>query len=257
MVRTPDHEPRRVNELAETKNILRLFERTESEGHRDVFADWIALMLCALNSPHREEEYLRLTQPYVKRRNEGQRPIDHLCEAFALLQISMQKTNQDVLGTLYELYAASSKSRQRVLGQFFTPIPIANMMAELVGDTLNEPQTICDPCSGSGRLLVASARHNHPDSVFVGIDRDPLCADMTALNLLFFNMSGIVLWGNSLSNEFHAGYQTRRTYLGGVLQKMSDAEVEQTTKWLTGQLATTQTAPDTNQLVQMRMFDEW
>jgi hypothetical protein len=142
------------------------------------------------------------------------------------------------------------------LGQFFTPIPVAALLAEMTGGNLDEPQTICDPCAGSGRLLVAAARHNHPASVFIGIDRDPVCADMTALNLLFFNMNGVVLWGNSLSNEFNGGYQTQRTYLGGVLQQMSEAEVAQATQWLTHQMQTTQTTPAPNGLVQLRLFDE-
>lgn len=254
MPRTPENRSHPPSESEETQAILRIFERIEAGGSRNVFPDWLTLMLCTLNAPPREADYLKAIQPYLKPYADQERPLDHLCQAFALLQIAMQKTNQDVLGTLYEQYAAGSKFRQQALGQFFTPIEVTEMMARMLIDNTDQPATVCDPCAGSGRMLVAAAKCLHPDSLFVGVDLDPVCADMTALNLLFFNLNGVVLRGNSLSNEFDAGYQTRRTGLGGVLHRMSTSEVEQAAQWVAAKLASPEAAASVDKPIQLALF---
>jgi hypothetical protein len=234
--------------------IVKILDRLEAYGHSRVFEDWISIMLCSLNSPPREAEYLNLIRPYGKPREEG-RDIDRLAQAFGLAQIAMAQTHQDVLGTVYERFTEGSKSRRLALGQFFTPIPVCDLVVEVMGGDDSQPQSVLDPGSGSGRLLISAAKRLHPDSLFTAIDKDRICADMSALNLLFFNLNGMAMWGDALSSEFWGGYQTQRTVLGGMLSKMTEEEVKRTTDWLAPRIQTTQVATTPPTLVQMSLFD--
>ena len=83
--------------------IVKILDRLDAYGHSRVFEDWIAIVLCSLNSPPREAEYLNLIRPYGKPREEG-RDIDRLAEAFGMAQIAMAQTQHDVLGTVYERF---------------------------------------------------------------------------------------------------------------------------------------------------------
>lgn len=102
----------------------------------------------------------------------------------------------DVLGTVYmELVSQWGKS---VLGQYFTPQPVARMMAEMtLGDGPpklgpGELIRVCDPAAGSGVMMLSALqsvlqRHG-PQSLrsysVTGIDLDPVCARMFALQVV-------------------------------------------------------------------------
>ena len=119
----------------------------------------------------------------------------------------------------------------------------------------SQPKSVLDPGSGGGRLLISAAKRLHPDSLFTAIDKDRVCADMSALNLLFFNLNGVAMWGDTLASEFWGGYQTKRTVLGGLLSKMTEEEVNRATDWLAPRIPTTQGATTPPTLVQMRLFN--
>lgn len=122
----------------------------------------------------------------------------------------------DILGPVYmELRSRGSK---QALGQFFTPWPIASMMARMTAGT--RPATtegplfrVCDPACGSGVMLLAFINTVltdwGPDYLrrisVTGCDLDSFCAQMTMVQLLA-NCSMhdlvlgevVVLRGNSL-----------------------------------------------------------
>ena len=122
----------------------------------------------------------------------------------------------DVLGPLY-MEMASRGGRQQ-LGQFFTGAGIADMMASMTfADT---PPTddgdlfrACDPCCGSGVMMLAVAKHAlqrwGKDGLqrlsLTGCDLDPYCSRMMAVQLIAnCNLHDLqlgevlVLCGNSL-----------------------------------------------------------
>jgi hypothetical protein len=68
-------------------------------------------------------------------------------------------------------------------------------------------RTVCDPCCGSGRLLLVVAERQ-PHWEFVGQDIDLRCVRMTAFNLAFRNRYGHVIWGDSLRDEQRLVYRT-------------------------------------------------
>src|SRR5688572_33454680 len=72
-------------------------------------------------------------------------------------------------------------SRERVLlGQFYTPRPVADLLAALTVD--RDHATILDPGCGAGELLLAA--HDHaPRATLTGIDIDPEAAALAATRL--------------------------------------------------------------------------
>lgn len=138
---------------------------------------------------------------------------------------------KDILGDLFE--GAISYGEHQ---QYMTPMPVCRMMARLAIEESGQdeidppvpsaegvpatpapdsepptldvaPKRVCDPCCGSGRMLLAVAEtHRHWE--FVGQDVDLRCVRMTALNLAFRNLYGYVIWGNTLALEQKLVYRT-------------------------------------------------
>lgn len=204
------------------KEILKCLEAILGRGYNsyDVFNDWLDLMIFALqrDDPH----YLEIVKRYRNDKHEGEREIDYFCKAFALLQIEMQKTNEDVLGELYMQWNMNNKYR----GQFFTPKHVASMMAKM----LNPKGRVLDPCCGSGVLLVEAIKtmdyETLNSSLLYGQDIDLTCVKMCALNLMFFNVNGYVIWGDSLKMECRKVYMTTRSYLGGSIKELTENDLE-------------------------------
>lgn len=110
---------------------------------------------------------------------------------------------EDPLGALYEQLISKGRN-----GQFFTPEPIATMMASIVSlDNLEADQTVCDPACGSGRMLLAAAKMNR-HLRFYGADIDPLCSKMAVVNMLLNSLTGEIAHMDTLANAFYKGYKT-------------------------------------------------
>ena len=204
------------------KEILKQLERLNAMGHSSysIFDDWLDLMLYSLMSDN--ENYLKVVNKYNNDREEGNRPIDYFKAAFHLLMDHMAKTNEEVLGEIYMTWNISNKYS----GQFFTPKHIARFMAHI-----NQPKgVINDPTCGSGIMLVESCKvmsfEELDKALFVGQDIDNTCFKMAALNMLFFNLNALIIWGDTLKMEYYKAYQTTRTYQGGVIRLLTDEELE-------------------------------
>lgn len=98
----------------------------------------------------------------------------------------------DCLGVAYMELA--SRGRKRQMGQFFTPAPIARMMARIVAhdaQPLPNPYRICEPSAGSGVMLLAAIEaivEAHGPAALAqvsinAIDLDYTCALMAAANI--------------------------------------------------------------------------
>lgn len=202
---------------SDTKDILKELEAIVSRGYSswNVFEDWLSLMFYALQQ--NDSEYLSVVKKYRNIGSMGTREIDHFCNAFALLMLKMKEINRELLGALYMQWEVSSK----YAGQFFTPWPIAQFMAQVLG---TEGEKIYDPACGSGIMLIAHAKtltnEQLDTKLFVGQDIDFTCIMMCAMNLTFFNLNGTVIWGDSLANTQRRVFRTVRSYLGGSLQEL-------------------------------------
>lgn len=117
----------------------------------------------------------------------------------------MEETRADILGDLFQGAISHGQG-----GQYFTPEPVCEAMARMTlegtAENSDRPRTVCDPCCGSGRMLLAVAKLR-PHWWFVGQDIDLRCVRMTALNLALRNLYGRVIWGDTLKNERRLVYQ--------------------------------------------------
>lgn len=204
------------------KEILQSLQAILARGYNtyDVFNDWLDLMIYALQRD--DDHYLEIVRKYKNDKNVGEREIDYFCKAFAQLQIEMQKTNNDVLGEVYMEWNMSNKYR----GQFFTPKHVAAMMATM----LNPQGRVLDPCCGSGVMLVEAIKTMDFEiletSLLCGQDIDLTCVKMCALNLMFFNVNGYVIWGDTLLMECRKVYKTSRSSLGGSISELTGEALE-------------------------------
>ena len=176
------------------------------------FEDFLHVSVCALGHPLMEDEYLQTIERH-KGGNKGKRGVDKLAEMFGNLVDVTDKTRADILGDLFQ-GAVTYGER----GQFMTPEAISDMMAAMSLPTektdLDGRRTVNDPCCGSGRMLLSSAKQQ-PNWHFVGQDVDLRCVRMTAINLALRNHYGHVVHGNSLSNTADLIYETGRVHVWG------------------------------------------
>ena len=208
-------------------------------SHR-VFEDWVGLMFHAFQRD--DPPYLEIMGGYRNTAPRGQREADHFATATACLLEYMRATNEEVLGPLYEEYAANHYT-----GQYFTPSAVARLMASITH--IAPPETgrfkVLDPACGAGACLIAAAKEQtfeqNGRAVFVGQDIDLTCVRMAALNLMFFNLDGIVLWGNHLALEVRGAWETRRNLVWG--GSIRSVDKEEARAWLESHFTGPETPP--------------
>lgn len=111
----------------------------------------------------------------------------------------------DILGTLYEVVASSSKKSS--MGQFFTPPEICDLMTKFQYTEKVQGKSANDPSCGSGRTLL-SFHVAHPGNYLFGEDLDALCSRMCVVNFVLHGVIGQVQHMNSLTMEWYAGWET-------------------------------------------------
>jgi len=173
-------------------------------GVSTVFSDFLTLVICAFSHGQMEKQYLET----IKRYNKPE--AYDFSEALASLVIEMTGDGSgmvDVLGKFYEENISHGHN-----GQFFTPQPVCDMMARMMGAS-GSGKRIADPACGSGRMLMAMAKLNR-HAMFYGADVDANCAKMTAINLFLNGLFGEVAWMNSLTNKFYNAWEIVPTVKG-------------------------------------------
>lgn len=151
-------------------------------GVHTIFSDFLDLLICGFAHGKREKEYLDTINKYEKPEAYS------LSEALGALVIEMARSGEgfvDVLGKYYEDNVSHGNN-----GQYFTPVHICKLLAELQYTDSVNPK-IMDPACGSGRMLLAAGKMN-PTATFFGADNDVTCAKMTVLNLCLNRLYGEV-----------------------------------------------------------------
>lgn len=115
----------------------------------------------------------------------------------------------DAFGDIFMEYLSFGKN-----GQFFTPQPICDMMAQLNIHQSREAKSVCDPTCGSGRTLLAAAKIN-PELWCFGSDIDIVCVKMAVLNLALNNLRGEIVHGDPLSLQVYSGFKIGRCIVTG------------------------------------------
>lgn len=118
----------------------------------------------------------------------------------------------DAVGRLYECITSRNKSSQ--LGQYFTPNVVVDMMVQMiVSGERREMEHILDPACGSGRMGLSAATYamKRKTPAFISMcDIDPICAKMSAVNMVFNGVVGEVSCMNGLDitgKSYRFGYR--------------------------------------------------
>ncbi len=110
--------------------------------HHAKFDQWLDIILAALE--RRESDYMSLIEGIDRR------VLDGYAKMYSVLYIYfLDGYYGDPLGSFYMENFSYGRG-----GEFYTPWNIAHMMAKMMNPTPEE--TVCDPCSGSGIMLLAA-----------------------------------------------------------------------------------------------------
>lgn len=160
-----------------------------------------------------EDDYLRTIKPYSKSE------ITTLTELCGLVLLTPKYSLPfDLLGKLYMKLEVSNSH----LGQFFTPDSISNLMAKMIGGENNNgikekiktteyDITIHDPACGSSSTLIASVADNIESKdriVLYGVDIDITAIYMSYIHCTIWDIRGVYVHGNSLTQEEHSKWVT-------------------------------------------------
>lgn len=191
-------------QTAELLSTLDEAARRSGVSRGQAFEDFLHMVVCTLSGGAMEDEYLSVVQKHAAG-PKGKRGCDALAQLFGRLVDVMEETRADILGDLFQGAITYGEA-----GQFLTPENVTKLMADLtLADTPDdsERRTACDPCCGSGRMLLA-VTERCPHWEVVGQDIDLRCVRMAAVNLALRNRYGYVIWGNSLAAEQRLVYRT-------------------------------------------------
>jgi hypothetical protein len=201
-----------------------LFKQLEDLSQRSAmsrgqaFEDWLTAMTCAMAGGTMEDEYMAMVQRHTEG-DQGRRGADLMPQMFGQLVNAMEETRADILGDLFQGAITYGEA-----GQFLTPEAVCQLMAKITSDDSRQDEIVCDPCCGSGRMLLAYAEMRRPKAL-VGQDVDLRCVKITAINLGLRNLYGYVLWGNSLAPECKLAYRTGFNIHGGVIRHAQPSEL--------------------------------
>lgn len=166
-------------------------------GKGQVFDDFLQIVVCCLQMGRAEELYFKTIRRYHKEE------LQYFSLAFASLVDQM--TRKELQDPFYKWFEENLSNANN--GQFFTPQPIADLMAQLVcvptidkAEKADNDKRVYDPCCGSGGLILAYARKDR-NRYFVGADISYTCCLMTLINMCLYSLSGEVLHMNSLNAD--------------------------------------------------------
>lgn len=222
--------------ITDAKPWLKLFDQLCGYKHEPsrLLEDYLDLTLCAVANGRREARYLEVAKRYTREE------LELVSQLFGMhVMIHEHQTAPgadgkrgwyDLLGDTYmELSGRSKTSR---LGQFFTPVELCRVIAQmtLLGETAG--RTVCDPCCGSGRLLLA-AKALAPDlGTCFAADVDAICVKMCALNFWLHGVRGEVAHMNSLSLQWYGAYHTHPNIHWPFVTYLDESRREESHLWV-------------------------
>lgn len=176
---------------------------------RRVFDAFVRLSACTLAAGTREPEYLEEAKQW-----DGPE-LERFAEALAALIQEMEAHPfEDILGGYYMEFALSQKGQQRN-GEFHTPKPVCDLMANVIlGDPASLPAegpiTVCEPACGAGAMILSVAQVCPPEARrrlrVTGIDISRTACDMAFVNTTLWGIPSRILHGNALSGEYWAAW---------------------------------------------------
>lgn len=180
------------------------YSLSHSHGHYYIFQDFLDLSINSWSFNH-QIDLKRIRKKYTEK--ERLKFGELIYETVHILDKKIVNDTDfyDVFGTFYEINSLTNKH----FAQFFTPLHVCQLMAQITNP--KDALYFSDPCSGSARFSLAA------NSISLGmfhslIDIDYTCAKMSALNLMYHGIDGIVICDNALwaGKEFKGAFIVNR-----------------------------------------------
>lgn len=200
------------------KGIEKLCHR--HQGWR-VFADFVemgAICYATLDLQRRdarEARYLQIVKGYEADE------LVQLARLLGELVLLMEAEPADHLGRAFQELDLGNHWH----GQFFTPQPLADMMARMVMGDAKLPECgflrLCEPAVGAGAMVIGACKAaraagiNYQREIHVtAIDLDPTAAHMAFIQLSLLHVPAVVLIGNTISQEMRETWYTPAHIMG-------------------------------------------
>ncbi len=203
------------NKMSSKNNLLKKIRMLGSKYETwRVFSDFCELVAITISNSvdktqwqEREERYLTIVKQYEKEE------VYLFASMFGDLVIALQTCAdnhkfEDILGKVFHELELHNKWK----GQFFTPSPICDAMAQITLQDCNEIIekegyiTVNEPCIGSGAIVLGVAnvlieKGYNPSKhmVVTGMDIDSKCAHMAYIQLSLYGIPAVVVHGDTLS----------------------------------------------------------
>ena len=203
-----------------------------SKNKFTVFSDFLTLSAYSLAQPFYrsqqiEEKYLAVAKNYKLHQ------LTIFSQMLAVIVDALEKQAHDFLGNCFLSNDMGSEYR----GQFFTPYPVCQMMAQIQFQDVKELivkqgfVTVSEPCSGAGGMIIAAREvliqegYNPSTDMFVeAIDIDDLCFKMSFIQLSLLGVAARVIRGNTLSMEVFEMLYTPVYFINRWHYKLSNAD---------------------------------
>lgn len=201
------------------KNIIKGFnDLTDRYDSWTIFNDFIAMAAISIRNSvtivdweEKEQQYLEIAKKYHKKE------LDKFAEILMELILALEKESTDVLGRVFMEMDLGSKWT----GQFFTPMSVAELMAEMTIERIREIidkdgyVTVFEPAVGGGAMIIALAnilkRHGYNyqnQMVVIAQDIDIKSVYMSYIQFSLLGIPAKVIHGNTLTVELYEEWNT-------------------------------------------------
>lgn len=187
--------------------ILQSYAHTQGREMQSIFADMLDFFIETFSTANFMKFKGDMSQLFLWRKNVNPLMYELLENWITLAEESITKNGiSDFFGEFYECMFLG-KTKASALGQFFTPLPLCQIMASL----LQSPGSIIvnEPACGSGRNILAHWQYADKSKLieYRCEDLDPISVKMCALNMMINGMYGQVICHDALvPDSFHFGY---------------------------------------------------
>lgn len=215
-----------------TREIVKnLRANTGSQDMHAVFSDFCAMAATSIRNAvdrdgydRREEDYLRRAGRYTPEQ------LRRFARVLALVTYELEHSPRDVLGEVYMGLEIAAREQ----GQFFTPWPVCQLMAEMqlpnAAARLQEAPfiTLYEPACGAGAMMIAATQTlaaqgvNYQQRVHVTAeDLNPTAVHMSYIQLSLLGVPALVHHRNTLSLEHFDTWATPMHVLGGWTMRLA------------------------------------
>jgi hypothetical protein len=232
----PIHEPSGLDQ--HQREIIKLIRENARRQHlHEVFRDFCEMAALAFSNScdltqrtAREARYLEIVGRYTKEE------VQRFTVMLARIVESLQHRFHDCLGAVFMALELGDHWK----GQFFTPYPVAYLMAKIGGSSRVEVEgngfvTLQEPACGAGCMVIAAAQAMHDEGIayqqrlhVTAIDIDQTAAHMAYIQLTLLHIPAIVVHGNALwPGKGWSNWVTLAHVMGGWDRKLAQAYAAQ------------------------------